>query len=206
MAKILKPLNVGYDFVAVIDGLSNDERRRLKTSDNLVHFLADNGIEQLLAFCNNKNMLLQSLEYFEKLAENGKTFCLHVVCHGSKKGIGFKTTNESIKWDEFREKLYSINKFMGQNLIINMTSCFGLHGIKIVDAHSQGYPFFGLIGPSQKVGAKKADKINKLFYTMQIKGIQIQDIVKNINKKLGSEQLYCISSEGFKTIIINTKR
>jgi len=200
MTKRLKPLEVSYDFVAVIDGLPADERKNWKTSDSLIHFLTENGIEQLLSLCNDKNMLLQSLEYFEKLAGNGKKFCLHIICHGNSEGIGLKATNERIKWKEFREKLSIINKLMNQSLIVNMTSCFGLHGIKIVDEHSTDYPFFGLIGPSQKIGVKRADRINKLFYSKQLEGKQVQEIVKEINKEIGTEQIYCISSEGYKAI------
>ncbi len=198
--KILKPLEVTYDFVAIIDGLPNNERNKWKTSDNLIHFLADNGIEQLLSLCNDKNMLLQTFDYFEKLSEKGKKFCLHIVCHGNKDGIGIKATNERIKWEEFRERLFKINDFMSRSMIINMISCFGLHGIKIVDENSEDQPFFGLIGPAQKIGVKKADKVNRLFYSKQLDGKQIQDIVKEINDELGSEQIYCITSEGYKSI------
>ncbi|MBK7867235.1 MAG: hypothetical protein IPJ75_09730 [Ignavibacteriales bacterium] len=147
----MKRLDVEYDFVAIIDGLPDTERIQWKTSDNLTHFLAVNGIEQMSSLCDDKNMFDKSLKYFEALAQNGKKFCLHIICHGNKNGIAInKSLKEMIKWEEFREKLQTINNLMEQKLIVNMTSCYGLHGIKIVDENSAINPFFGLIGPSKK--------------------------------------------------------
>ena len=200
MENNLKPLDVSYDFVAIIDGLPKNERDDWKISDSLIHYLAENGIEQLLSLCNNKNMLVQSFEYFERLAEKGKNFCLHIICHGNIQGIGIKETNEILQWEEFREKLYSINNLMNQRLICNMTSCFGLHGIKIVDENSNNYPFFGLIGPTKEIEVDIAKKINQLFYLKQLDGKEIQNIVKEINNEIGTEQIECISSEGYKKI------
>ena len=142
-------LDVEYDQIFIIDCLTEDQYNNWKISQDLMQYLADNGIQQTVSVCRNKKLVVSTLQHLAKLAASGTKFCLHIVSHGDENGLWIETTNEDITWYEFRNFLENINSSMGSSLIINMTSCLGLHGIKIVDEKSSLLPFFGLIGYSE---------------------------------------------------------
>lgn len=194
-------LDVEYDFVAIIDCLSEKERSKWNLANDLMDYLAYLGIEQEQSKCDNKKMFLSSMKYFLTRASNGEKFCMHIISHGNKNGIGFKNPIKMILWDEFRKFLYNVNGAMGGKFIVNMTSCFGLHGIKIIDLSLSNFPFFGLVGPSIKIGFKEVKELNKLFYLKQTEGKGIPKVISELNKENGKELLYSITSQGYQTII-----
>lgn len=201
MVDTLKRLEVEYDFVAIIDGLPSVEREKWKISSNLTRFLDSQGIERKLLLCEDRRMFDEKMKCLEALAKAGKKFCLHIVCHGNKEGIAInKSPTEMIEWEVFSERLQTINESMEQNLIINLTSCYGLHGIKIVNENSTINPFFGLVGPSQEIEFRRAIEINELYYSLQLNEREIQEIVREINKKYKEELIYCISADGYREI------
>jgi hypothetical protein len=193
-------LDVEYDFVAVIDGLPKNERITHNISEPLITFLGNQGVNQQLAECNNKNGMIKSLEHFRARAHNGERFCLHFVCHGNENGLGLKSTGEMIEWPEFTAYLQSINEVMGNALIVNMSSCKGLHGIRIVDIDNASLPFFGLTGPKSLITPEEAKRINEKYYSKQLNDKEIPTIVSEINQELGSEVLYCVISEVYRCI------
>ncbi len=92
---------------------------------------------------------------------------------------------------------------MSGNLIINMTSCFGINGIKSVDVNKSDSPFFGLIGYEEKLLPARAKLINSHFYQNMIDGFDIPTSVNNVKAELNDSKIYCITSIGYKKI---TKR
>lgn len=193
-------LDVEYDQIFIIDCLTEDQYNNWKISQDLMQYLADNGIQQTVSVCRNKKLVVSTLQHLAKLAASGTKFCLHIVSHGDENGLWIETTNEDITWYEFRNFLENINSSMGSSLIINMTSCLGLHGIKIVDEKSSLLPFFGLIGYSEDLEVDRGKEINNLFYKKMLDGKQINDIVDEIKIELTDKNLYCISSVGYKSI------
>lgn len=196
----LNNLDVEYDQVFFIDCLPEDEHNEWKISQELMTFLADNGIVQTSSICRNKKLVIVTLQHILKLATSGTKFCLHIISHGDNNGLWIKSTNEDVLWTEITELLEKINNAMGGNLMVNMTSCLGLYGIKIVDENSQHYPFFGLVGYSDDLKVEKGKEINKLFYAKIIGGREIQQAVAELRQELNDEKIYCISSQGFKII------
>lgn len=168
-----------------------------------MQFLADNGIEQFTSICRNRNLLIATLDYLVKLAKQGAKFSIHFVSHGGEKGLWIKSTKEYVLWEIFRQYLKQINDYMNGALTINMSSCFGLHGVKIVDVNADYLPFFGLIGYNIKLKVKRAKEINKSFYDKLISGQQITEAVENAKTELAEKNLFCITALGYK-IIKNT--
>jgi hypothetical protein len=170
MTDHLKQLDAEYDHVFIIDVLPEQEYERFKISQDLMQFLANNGIPQKLSICRNKKLFLATMQYLVRAAAKGEKFALHFVGHGNEQGIGIKTTNEFLPWEDYRMFLNNINSHMNGNLLVNMTSCKGLHGIKIVDVNTLPLPFFGLIGCSKNLKVSKGKQINQLFYYKIIEG------------------------------------
>ncbi len=197
----LMPLDISYDLVYCIDCLSEEEQAKYKISQELIDFLASIGVKNSRIICPDKKAFIEACSYLEKRAKEGTKFCLHIVSHGNNDGIGIKATGEPILWADFGDMLGVINKEMSNGLIINFTSCMGLHGIKIAEYVKT--PFFGLIGYSEKLKIAKGKAINELFYTKLSEGKPIQEIIPEIQKELNDNNLYCISTEGYNTITKN---
>jgi hypothetical protein len=195
----LNPCDVNWDKIIIIDCLSEEERQKHEISEDLMQFLADKGIKQQCCKCNDKKSFLEACECIICEAKKGRKFCLHIVSHGNNDGIGIKETNEPILWKELGSILEQMNNAMNGNLILNMTSCMGLYGIKI-DDYVQNNPFFGLIGYRGELKIKIGKEINELFYFKISEGKPIQVVIPEIKKELNDNDLYCISTQGYNMI------
>ena len=119
---------------------------------------------------------------------------MHFVCHGGVDGLLLKGTGEFIPWQELAEDLRKINNSMGEQLTVNMSSCKGLHGIKIVSADND-LPFFGLVGSKEDIKFETAKRVNKMYYDLQLDGMDIKEAVQQINTDEGRELLYGVSAK-----------
>jgi hypothetical protein len=193
-------LEVEYDFVAIVDGLPENERQSCRISDRLKKLVEEMGFSCERADCNTKRGMIAALQHFRDRARSGGKFCLHFVCHGSENGLWIKSTNESIEWRKFRRYMKTINDPMGGSLILNMSTCEGLHGIKIVDTEREDLPFFGLIGVSRILFPDEAIRLNEHFYSRLSAGSPIQEVIREISKDPGGEVLNCITAAGYKRL------
>jgi hypothetical protein len=200
MANSKLDLDVEYDFVAIIDTLPPAERAKWQISDRLMSFLAKHGIEQIRAECDTPDQLRKALNHFAELARSGKRFCLHIISHGNKEGLYLKSVRQVVAWKELTAHLQSINEAMHDGLVVNMTSCFGLHGVKIVDTAQGQLPFFGLIGANRKITAREAISLNESYYTKLLAGEPIQRIVPMVNTEKGEDTLYNITGTGYRQL------
>ena len=80
-------LNVEYDYVGIIDGLSDVERQDFAITQDQMDILSSAGVQPVVARVDNRLALLLALEYFFKQALDGKKFMLHFVAHGNDEGI-----------------------------------------------------------------------------------------------------------------------
>ncbi len=193
-------LEVEYDQIFIIDCLPEEQYNKYEISQDLMQFLADNGIQQSTSICRNKKLVISTLNHLVELSASGTKFCIHIVSHGDATGLWIETTKEEILWEDLRSFLKDINTNMGKTLTVNMTSCLGLHGIKIIDESSETLPFFGLVGYSIDLPVPQAKKINHLFYQKLLDGKQINTAVEEIKTDLSDSNIYCISAIGYKEI------
>lgn len=200
-------LEVDYDIVFIIDCLLQKDRVRHSISEDLIQYLANNGVRHNLIKCDNKKMLLDSFDFMNTFAESGEKFCLHIVSHGTEEGLWIELTNEYIYWDELRTRLYEINTKLDNTLTINMTSCKGLNGIRIVDENKETKPFFALVGCNRDLFINEAKLANTLFYSKLLEGKdvsltiipEIQKEFKNLGKS--DNVIYGISALGYQQIL-----
>jgi hypothetical protein len=191
-------MNTELDYVVVIDCLKPAERDEI--SKGVLDFLAINRIVCHPFYCKDVQALFSNLKILENKAKNGDIFLIHIISHGTVNGlIEIGQNEESCSWDKLNDSFAKINQNMNGNLLLNMTTCRGLHGIKIVNIESEQDAFFGLIGCKKGLSNKKAKEINRFFYEQMLIGEPIDKIATNINLKFG-DLIYCISSKGYKTI------
>ena len=190
-------LNTEYDYVGLIDGLSDAERKKFAITSELKSLLLGEGLSTATALVHTSGQLLEALDKFYEEAKSGKRFMLHFVAHGNQEGI--QVGNDFVQWDVLNSYLSRINNATGETLLLNLSTCKGLHGIKIVNGEG-GYPFFGLIGAREDLLVSDALKANKIMYEKWLKDTPVQKIVPETNNELGKEILFNISAEGYRKL------
>jgi hypothetical protein len=73
---------------------------------------------------------------------------VHLSMHGNKDGIAF-SDGSHVTWDHLGGYLAVVNKALGGNVFVVMSTCFGFEGIKM--AHREEAPFYALVGPERDV-------------------------------------------------------
>ena len=197
-------LDVEYDFVAIVDGLPRSERSKWRLSKKLADYLGGKGVHQETAECRNRADTAVAFAHFLGHAREGRKFPMHFVCHGNAHGLELRATGEFIRWSELTEDLRKMNDAMGGQLTVNMSSCRGLHGVKIVSGEG-GLPFFGLVGPKEDIQVETAQRVNRMYYDLQLGGMRVDEAVQEVNTSEGRELLYCISA-GFYQNILRLKK
>jgi hypothetical protein len=192
-----KNLDTAYDKLIVFDLLSNEERENLKITSSLESYFTTNSKPIEVHLLNNKKELHDKFAEIEERAKEGEKFLFHFVGHGNSDGIGFKHTQELVEWKELSSDLSKINLASGNTLVLNLTSCFGLNGIKTVNPFHEDTPFFGLIGFTETLNSKIAKQANEIFYREFFKGISINEILKILKKETSNDNFHCISSQGY---------
>jgi len=202
MSESLNTLEAEYDFVAIVDVLPTDERQTDRISDRLKQLIEGLGCFCERADCNTRRAVIAALQHFRDRARGGKKFCLHFVSHGSETGLWVKATDESIPWRDLRSYLRAMNVAMDGELVLNMSTCGGLHGIKVVDPAEKNLPFFGLIGVTRILFPDEAIRLNERFYSSLSAGRPIQQIIKDLSADPGGEVLDCITADGYKRLSV----
>jgi hypothetical protein len=190
-------LDIEYDYVGIIDGLEPKDRNDFRITERLRALLNSAGVATALAEVGSEAELLGALETFRKEASAGRRFMLHFVSHGNEDGIAAGAQFAS--WIKMRPFLKRIHAATKETLLLNMSTCKGLHGVKVVD-ETDAYPFFGLIGAKEDLGVGDALRANGIVYTKWLEGMTVPQIVAATNSEMGKELLYNISAEGYRKL------
>lgn len=112
---------------------------------------------------------------------------LHLSAHGSNGGIGL-TDGTFISWAELREMLQPLNNAMGGNLLICLSSCFSVSGIRMAMFDGGGHPFFGLVGHPDAAQWADAAVAYTSFYHRLFKGATIDEAVEAMRVASGDQR------------------
>jgi hypothetical protein len=190
-------LDVEYDYVGIIDALEPHDRTDFRISEQLKALLTGAGVTTALAEVGSGPEMLGALKAFHKEAVSGKRFMLHFVTHGNADGIA--AGPDFVDWATMRPFLERIHAATTNSLLLNMSTCKGLHAVKITEG-SGPYPFFGLIGAKKDLLVSDALEANRRVYEKWLAGMPVQKLVPETNAEMGREVLFNISSEGFRKL------
>jgi hypothetical protein len=194
------PLNTEYDSVVVIDFLPPEHRAKWRITEELTKLLASAGIPSYKVECANYQGALEAFARLRSMAEKGEKFCVHVVAHGNEQELGVGPTDR-LEWDEFGALLVPINFAASGNLLVNMTSCKGLHGVKSVSPGGNADdPFYLLFGVKHDLDVDDAVALNSTFYGHWSTSGSIAAALAEVEKQFGLDFLFVVSSEGYRKI------
>jgi len=104
---------------------------------------------------------------------------IHLEAHGDENGLALRS-GEQVKWEDLIENLCVINRGCGNNLLLTLAVCKGVHLMKIIVQTITGRtPFWAIIGPTDTV---KAGDISKAFNEFYGELLSSLDGTKALNK------------------------
>lgn len=192
----MNKLDTTYDYVAVVDFLSAQDRKTWRLSQRLLSYLAKQGIEQKWRMCDSREEFSESLLGLASLSRRGLKFLLHFVGHGAPNGLTMPD-GKMASWKYISVLLQKIHPDTMSECVLNMTCCWGIHGVKIAEELDLGGRFFGIIGPAAPISPREGYKINTKVYTKLIASIPINQIIREVNQEFGRSLLFGITSEGY---------
>jgi hypothetical protein len=91
---------------------------------------------------------------------------LHLAAHGTPDGIEL-TSGDLLSWSSLAQIFRYVNELVGGRLLLGMSTCHGLHGLKMV-SHRADLPFGLLVGPRDEVLWTDAHVAFLAFYHLVI--------------------------------------
>jgi hypothetical protein len=195
----MNTLEVEYDFVAVIDFLPQADRASWRLSHQLHRYIEKQRYAVNRIDCDSRKEFRLALPWLAAKSKSGSKFLLHFVGHGDVGGLCMPD-GKLATWRQISGFLQKIESESIAHSILNMTCCWGLHGIKIVDYLDLDDCFFGIVGPATEISPREGYKINAKFYGKLAAGTLINRIVHEVNHEFGRELLFCITAAGYKRL------
>jgi hypothetical protein len=87
---------------------------------------------------------------------------MQIETHGDEHGIG-PSEQDGLTWSELMRSLVPLNQETGLRLIVVLSACHGMWGIKMAQAMERA-PFFALLGPHRKVSPGEIVRGLRAFY------------------------------------------
>jgi hypothetical protein len=191
-----KNLDVTYDFVAIVDFLPVGQRRAYGLSERLCRLLERNRIVWERADCATAQGFVGALLNFAHQSKKERSFALQFIGHGETDGL-VMPDGKLLRWVNIAPVFRQFNPRILGGCILNLSCCFGLHGIKLTDHLPEAERFFGLLGPARRIGFGEALKINSKVYRKWASGKRINDIIREVNKEFGESVLYGLTTSGY---------
>lgn len=174
-----------FDKIYVIESLRPND---LKTGEELYNDIIKLKLWQKDLYENcelfqpkSKIDFFNSIEKIKSEAEKKSIYPLiHLEMHGSKDGIQV-TNGEIIKWIELQNRLIELNILCKCNLFLTMATCYGGYIYSTINP-SLRTPFWGFIGPFEKVKAGEVLINFTAFYEEFINSLDINESVIKLNE------------------------
>jgi hypothetical protein len=134
-------------FVYIVESPSPDDLLESVSEGHLIkESLKLAGISAVLSLAVDFQSFLKALypRLHETLVKLNGIPILHLSAHGNEKGIEL-TDKRFIDWDELRKLLIPLNRILGGALILCMSSCSGLHGLRMVMSEEKEDPFIAIV-------------------------------------------------------------
>ncbi|WP_433589663.1 hypothetical protein [Pseudomonas koreensis] len=135
--------------------------------------------------------------YFQLLEEiygeidKGLKPIIHLDMHGSKeRGLEIGHTGEFIDWESFVESMRVLNEKLGNELVVIITACHGLHAILPISFEKTA-PFLCLIAPEEEVTVGEIEDKMPDFY----RELFLSGSLAHAHLKLGGKFKYFHSAE-----------
>ena len=163
------------------------EAQRLQDGLDLI------GIQSTSRAVDSRARLEAAIAECTEHATRGWTpLALHVSSHGGSPGIQL-TDNNIVTWNEFRDLLAPLSKATNGDLLVCMSSCQGVHGVKMAMDFGP-LPFSVIVGPTEQLSYADTAIAFLAFYHLVAKGYPFDQAVSAMSLAAGQSFTF-VSSE-----------
>ncbi|WP_199118919.1 hypothetical protein [Pedobacter sp. ASV28] len=177
-----------YNGIVVIQSLPDDEKQTgtILYDDIIARRCDQNGHGKYFYNPSSKNELIEVLNIIcDNVLNDDLLPILHFEIHGSEHGLGLKN-GDFVVWKELQEYCRLINVKTKNQLIVTLATCWGSSIWKMIDIGIPA-PYWGYIGPREKIGAGDIMEDFGEFYdsllTEQSWDKALERLVENGNRK-----------------------
>jgi hypothetical protein len=187
--------------VCIIESLPDSDRktgRELYEDVLSIEKIKDPSLTIKYYDVDNKQDLFNRLHLISRYIRcTGKIPLIHFETHGHKDFLQVKS-GENINYDELLSNLRPINILTQNNLFIVVAACYG--GYMPYTLHKfllERCPFFGILGPMERLSAVEIIKGYTAFYQELLNTNDINSAVKKLKEAISSKvvEYYAIPSE-----------
>ena len=118
------------------------------------------------------NRLIEAHDHFGKT----RMPILHLSMHGNRQGVAL-TDNTFIGWEELKRCLQPLNNALQGGLLICLSACFSVSGIRMAMFEGNDHPFWGLVGHPDSAEWADAALAYTTFYHRLFKGANVDEAV-----------------------------
>lgn len=190
--------------VYIIESLRPEDLHERRTEGGmLAQSLSLAGMASTYSQAPDRNAFIEAVNEVGRAARTAPHVltAIHFSCHGNETRIAL-TSGEEIYWDELRSMLLPVNRAASSNLIVGMSTCFGLFGAGMA-LHPHDAPFRSLIGPVDTVTFADSAVAFITFYHQLSKGAPIEHAVEVMKAASGEEHFDLVDGETTRTAVRN---
>lgn len=127
------------------------------------------------------------LRLFKEIQQTNRVPILHLSAHGSKEGITL-TDDTLVDWRQLGKYLSPANNVLRGRLLVCMSLCSGLHGIKMaMTCDRQIAPFFAIVGHEGTINWSDCAFAFVTFYHRLFKGASPDEAVRAMKCASGEQ-------------------
>lgn len=148
------------------DGRPADRRTGKQVYQAIQSMLRENPaspVKAILHRVSSRQTFMARLERIESdFRATGRIPIVQIETHGDENGIGI-SNEDGLTWSELMRSLVPLNRATGLRLIVFLSACHGMWGIKMAQAMERA-PFFALLGPNRSVNPGEIVRGLTAFY------------------------------------------
>jgi hypothetical protein len=190
--------------VHIIESVTNEDLHEKRTEGGmLAQSLLLAGMTSTYRRASDRNAFIEYIREVSRSAQTARELipAVHFSCHGNQTGIAL-TSGEEICWPELRNMLLPVNRAASGNLIVGMSTCYGLFGTGMA-LHPHDAPFRSLIGPVDTVTFADSAIAFTVFYHQLSKGTLIERAVEVMKVASGEEHFGLVDGQAARTAVRN---
>lgn len=145
----------------------------------------------------------KALGQFLRHAQASESFpILHLSVHGNDDGIAL-TSGVHYDWDAVRELLLPVNRVLGGNLFLSLSSCHGASGCQMAMSTETDLPFRGLLSHFGNVGFADAAVAYTVFYHRLAMGARFDGAIMSMRAAVGDQNFALLQGDDTQKLFLS---
>jgi len=188
-----------FNGIVVIQSLPNNEPQTGRSLyEDVIRRLCQKGIMHsgIIDVKSKTQFMMLSEILLEKCQKDNLCPFLHFEIHGDKEGRGLVLANgELVTWSEVGSFTRSINEVLKNELFISLATCKGAYILKSIDDPNILAPFWGMVGPKDKIYNEDIIEDFTAFYQELLTSFDLHKSIEALNNSHNNSPYVLMTAE-----------